>query len=693
MSAAVAANVAVQDDVAVRDGGSGETTDAARDRVDGELRFGAFGAQGNDQSLWVFRQIKDAQEDSLVVFLAYRDFTAVRDRFFPRPAGPMAGTVKLLASRGRQLHLFFEDGSHQSLVPPTGSLRGMVPPRLVRDAKLPGGVMPRALFGDGDRLYAIVTTREAATFFDAGDTPSPDASEDQIQPTSSPSSPDGDAVLRRMPGDPAAAGEKVELPTNAKASAVSPVRLPTLPDVPLVVLRLDNDGWKFDRTAPGALQLTDRVTTAWVNQGAIGLIFVSQEEAGSTPLGFASLNRESPWFVEPLAGVMTRLRDGVALRDARFTFTFASSGVREADATSDEDANPDPPTPARRLPEDWSDVQVLALMQSSDATLPTLFEFERGEASFSTRKLSTVLPDPPLNPGRSRFELSMTAEEQRAFLACGGAAVWVLTDEHVMMVQECADSPFGWARWRHAPVEADAGSDSEALSSSSPDSVVLVNAPQPVSPLIPRAMSGMSRTMRNVIDYTILGMSLLVVLVWRRERLATVPDLASDQVLARLSQRILAAFVDLLILAPVGVAAFLRFARVDSLLALESFSLGDETVPEAYWLRAYLGMAFGMYGFLFEASIGATPGKRLLGMSVVREGGTTASVPAILFRNLARVIEFHFFPLMLLVMVTRGRQRLGDLVVGTLVIDGDASDRSPEDDAGPPPTDHFSDTA
>lgn len=76
------------------------------------------------------------------------------------------------------------------------------------------------------------------------------------------------------------------------------------------------------------------------------------------------------------------------------------------------------------------------------------------------------------------------------------------------------------------------------------------------------------------------------------------------------------------------------------------------------------------YDFLFEIWRGATPGKRAMGLKVVRPSGAPVTWGRSLIRNLLRPADM--FPVAYLVgflacMGTRNFQRLGDLVAGTVV--------------------------
>ena len=79
------------------------------------------------------------------------------------------------------------------------------------------------------------------------------------------------------------------------------------------------------------------------------------------------------------------------------------------------------------------------------------------------------------------------------------------------------------------------------------------------------------------------------------------------------------------------------------------------------------------YYVLFEAlADGQTPGKRLMHLRVVREGGYSITFGASAARNLMRAIDMQPFLVyavgMASVITTRRSQRLGDLVAGTLVV-------------------------
>lgn len=78
------------------------------------------------------------------------------------------------------------------------------------------------------------------------------------------------------------------------------------------------------------------------------------------------------------------------------------------------------------------------------------------------------------------------------------------------------------------------------------------------------------------------------------------------------------------------------------------------------------------YDIAFETlAQGRTPGKRMNGLRVVREGGSPVDVTSSAIRNVLRLFDglpLSYAPTIVSIAVTRRNQRPGDLVAGTLVI-------------------------
>ena len=106
-------------------------------------------------------------------------------------------------------------------------------------------------------------------------------------------------------------------------------------------------------------------------------------------------------------------------------------------------------------------------------------------------------------------------------------------------------------------------------------------------------------------------------------------------------------------------------------LLLSAFGVQSEL-----WVSAIVGLgSFALYNgyfILFEWLLnGQTPGKRLLHIRVIKQGGYALRFFDTLLRNLLRVVDFLplFYGVGLTsLLLTRDSQRLGDLVAGTLVV-------------------------
>jgi uncharacterized RDD family membrane protein YckC len=93
--------------------------------------------------------------------------------------------------------------------------------------------------------------------------------------------------------------------------------------------------------------------------------------------------------------------------------------------------------------------------------------------------------------------------------------------------------------------------------------------------------------------------------------------------------------------------------------------LGPAVVMISYFLLEWF------YPVVFELTMGATPGKRALGLQVVMETGLPVTPTASLLRNLLRAADFlpAMYALGTVAMLWRSDfRRLGDLAAGTLVV-------------------------
>ena len=140
--------------------------------------------------------------------------------------------------------------------------------------------------------------------------------------------------------------------------------------------------------------------------------------------------------------------------------------------------------------------------------------------------------------------------------------------------------------------------------------------------------------------------------------------------LAGPASRAAAYFIDLLIMSVVCQMLLNLIVYAFALLASALGASGEA------WVAAIGGLGFfalyNGYFILLEWLLnGQTPGKRLLHIRVIKQGGYALRFLDTLLRNLLRVIDFLplFYGVGLTsLLLTRDSQRLGDLVAGTLVV-------------------------
>ena len=153
--------------------------------------------------------------------------------------------------------------------------------------------------------------------------------------------------------------------------------------------------------------------------------------------------------------------------------------------------------------------------------------------------------------------------------------------------------------------------------------------------------------------------------------------------LAGLGSRFLALVVDMLAQTAIIVALLIAFGF--ALTPLSRLAAGKNLTA---WLIAFgiavLFLVFFGWFIIFEAWwSGRTPGKRALGLRVVRDGGFPLDLGAAIIRNLVRVGEFAlgFYAISAVsTLISKENKRLGDFAAGTLVV-RDRADAVPDLDA------------
>jgi len=106
-------------------------------------------------------------------------------------------------------------------------------------------------------------------------------------------------------------------------------------------------------------------------------------------------------------------------------------------------------------------------------------------------------------------------------------------------------------------------------------------------------------------------------------------------------------------------------------------------IPEVAYTAVAASLAYVAYGIVMEMRFGATVGKMVMQLRVVNDEGGAPNLREAWLRNIVKLVELSYpllVPFMVLVpILSRYRQRLGDMLARTAVIDARY--------LGPPPTD------
>ncbi len=143
--------------------------------------------------------------------------------------------------------------------------------------------------------------------------------------------------------------------------------------------------------------------------------------------------------------------------------------------------------------------------------------------------------------------------------------------------------------------------------------------------------------------------------------------------LAGLGSRFLAVMLDLLV--QVAVLAALVFGLSYASTRLPHIKLHEGTLAQSIGIAFVVAIVFLIffgYFILFEAYWdGRTPGKKLLGIRVVRDGGYPLDAGSAAIRNIVRVAEAAagFYALSAIsTLLSPENKRLGDYAAGTIVV-------------------------
>ncbi len=178
----------------------------------------------------------------------------------------------------------------------------------------------------------------------------------------------------------------------------------------------------------------------------------------------------------------------------------------------------------------------------------------------------------------------------------------------------------------------------------------------------------------QIIVFAILGAVIALTLWWRQDNLTRPIILPPHLQLADFWRRLLAALIDLIpaivITAPLWLPAF-RQLHHDLMFEELTQSEMAERYAGLAWPWLYTRILYALSCGVTEYRWGTTLGKRAMRLWVAGNDLTAPNLKQVVIRNVLRVIELHpdLIALLVFVLLTRNRQRLGDVLAGTVVIE------------------------
>lgn len=211
---------------------------------------------------------------------------------------------------------------------------------------------------------------------------------------------------------------------------------------------------------------------------------------------------------------------------------------------------------------------------------------------------------------------------------------------------------------------------------------------KPLDILVIPSSPSMLVTLFQWVPITLAVVMLLVLFLRQRENVTRPFTLPPQLVPSQWVKRIAAFILDSMPFAMTAtMIVFPSSKSTDEILAmLEQARQGADVKELIIATSLWMGM-YVIYAIIMEHFFAATVGKMLFQMRVVGEGGQRAKLGAIVIRNVTKIIELFakFFTILFLLwpLFSRYRQRMGDIIARTAVVD-----RRPQTESlipGPPP--------
>lgn len=150
------------------------------------------------------------------------------------------------------------------------------------------------------------------------------------------------------------------------------------------------------------------------------------------------------------------------------------------------------------------------------------------------------------------------------------------------------------------------------------------------------------------------------------QKVRTADNVQIGYTVAGIPSRLLAFLVDMLL--NLGVLAVAALAASAIYSALGSNGGVAEALALTLFGLMFLVGHFFYFAVLEATSAGRTPGKRAMGLRVVRVDGSAPGLTEALVRNIARIADYFLAFGLFVAFFNQRSRRIGDLLAGTMVV-------------------------